>query len=99
MKKANVTTAMEIQNIESVFTPCSEAATGRKSGLECKNDHTPAIVPNSQNSKNPKALVLLCESRAESDSFSPLRFLLSFKLLLITVIAKMKNTTDKRPTR
>jgi len=77
----------------------STAATGKKSGFECKKDQTPPIVPNNQNNIMPMAFTLFAESKANSSSSSPLNFLFNFMLLLITAIDNAKKTIDKRPIR
>ena len=94
-----MTTAIDDQNILSVFTPCSDAATGRKSGLEYKNDHDPRMTNNSQNMSIPIPFALLKLSTVESSFSVPLNLLFNLTLLAITDTAKKKNTMAKRPIR
>ena len=83
----------------SVLTPCSDAATGKKSGFAFRNDHDPRITNNSQNMSIPIPLALLKLSTVESSSSVPLNLLFNLTLLVITETAKKKNTTAKRPIR
>jgi hypothetical protein len=76
-----------------------DAAIGKKSGLACKNDQTPALVPNNQNNNMPIAFTLFAESKAYPSVSSPLNFLFNFILLPITAIDNAKKTIDKRPIR
>jgi hypothetical protein len=83
----------------SVLTPCSEAATGKKSGFEYKKDQVPKIPNKTQNTSIPMAFALLNLSTEES-SFSTTRNLLFiFMLFAITEIARMMKTTDKRASK
>jgi hypothetical protein len=93
-----VITPIDIQNILSVIKPWSEAATGNKSGCECKKDQVAPIDPNTKNTRNPIALTLFALSTDESWSCSTPLIPFDKAILLLTImIAKAKNTTDKRP--
>jgi len=99
MKKANVTTAIDDQNMLSVLTPCSDAAIGKKSGLAFRNDHEPKITNKSQKMSIAIPFALLKLSTVESSSSLPLNLLFNLILLAITETAKKKNTMAKRPIR
>ena len=81
-----------------MIKPWSEAATGSKSGFECKNDQVAPIDPKTKNTRNPMAFMLLALSTAESVSSSTPLIPFDRDILLLTIIiAKAKNITDKRP--